>query len=320
MELMTNDFDYSLLDAKTKDFLEERANIIYGIQSRSAYEIGKQLVKAQNELSARGYGCFEEWYRSLGFKTTKAYEYINHFKFVSSQNEETKIEIFERLPKTLQAQMSKPSADPEVNQAVFDGDIKTHKEYKELERQLNLSKADNKILQEKNERLADQALQGLEKKTVTKEIVKEVVPDDYTATKQLNNTLLEKNKNLVDELDSVKRSLKLKEASYQLLEKETSEAIALKDSLEHLKADKQKLEASVANVFELSNLATEFETFFDEKMAPLRFKALIQGAGKEIQIDKIRQLLTLTENWLAEMNKIVPEKGRAIVEGEIINE
>lgn len=191
---------------------------------------------------------------------------------------------------------------------------------RELRQQLKLARADNKILQEKNERLAEQALKGLEKKTVTKEVVKEVVPDDYTATKQLNNTLLEKNKSLVDELDSAKRSLKLKEASYQLLEKETSEAIALKDSLEHLKADKQKLEASVANVFELSNLATEFETFFDEKMAPLRFKALIQGAGKEIQIDKIRQLLTLTENWLSEMNKIVPEKGRAIVEGEIINE
>ncbi|MCW0945100.1 hypothetical protein [Streptococcus anginosus] len=309
---MINDFDYSVLDVATKEFLEERANIIYGIQSKSAYEIGKQLAQAQENLSAKGYGCFEEWYRGLGFKTTKAYEYINHFKFVSSQNEETKIEMFERLPKSLQAQMSKPSANPEINQAVFSGDIKTHKEYKELERRLKLKDQANEALRDENERL--------KLKSTTKEVVKEVVPDDYTATKQLNNTLLEKNKNLVDELDSVKRSLKLKEASYQLLEKETSEAIALKDSLEHLKADKQKLEASVANVFELSNLAAEFETFFDEKMAPLRFKALIQGAGKEIQIDKIRQLLTLTENWLSEMNKVVPEKGRTIVEGEIVNE
>lgn len=312
MELMINDFDYSVLDVATKEFLEERANIIYGIQSKSAYEIGKQLAQAQENLSAKGYGCFEEWYRGLGFKTTKAYEYINHFKFVSSQNEETKIEMFERLPKSLQAQMSKPSANPEINQAVFSGDIKTHKEYKELERRLKLKDQANEALRDENERL--------KLKSTTKEVVKEVVPDDYTATKQLNNTLLEKNKNLVDELDSVKRSLKLKEASYQLLEKETSEAIALKDSLEHLRADKQKLEASVANVFELSNLATEFETFFDERMAPLRFKALIQGAGKEIQIDKIRQLLTLTENWLSEMNKVVPEKGRTIVEGEIVNE
>ena len=29
-EIATNDFDYSLLDEKTKEFLEERANIIYG--------------------------------------------------------------------------------------------------------------------------------------------------------------------------------------------------------------------------------------------------------------------------------------------------
>lgn len=77
------------------------------------------------DVSKSGIGVWD-------FKTTKAYEYINHFKFVSSQNEETKINFFESLPKTLQAQVSKPSANPEVNQAVFDGDITTHKEYKEI--------------------------------------------------------------------------------------------------------------------------------------------------------------------------------------------
>ena len=105
-EIATNDFDYSLLDAKTKEFLEERANIIYGIQSKSAYEIGKQLAKAQKGLSTRGYGCFEEWYRSLGFKKTKAYEYINHYNFVCSQNEQANIEKFESLPKTLQSTLT----------------------------------------------------------------------------------------------------------------------------------------------------------------------------------------------------------------------
>lgn len=174
-EIATNDFNYSLLDAKTKEFLEESANIIYGIQSKSAYEIGKQLAKAQKELSTRGYGCFEEWYRSLGFKKTKAYEYINHYNFVCSQNEQTNIEKFESLPKTLQAQVTKPSANPEVNQAVFNGDIKTHKEYKELERRLKLK---------------DQALEAVKgelecvKQTKTKEkvIEKEIIPQDYKAT------------------------------------------------------------------------------------------------------------------------------------------
>lgn len=284
------------------------------LAGQSIWEIGRRLKHVkENDLT---HGQFTSWIEKQGLH----YREANRMMTIARQLPNvTTLSDLGTSALYLIATLPDDQKQEQIER-IEEGDNPTVRELQELRRQLNLSKADNKILQEKNERLADQALQGLEKKTVTKEIVKEVVPDDYTATKQLNNTLLEKNKSLVDELDSVKRSLKLKEASYQLLEKETSEAIALKDSLEHLKADKQKLEASVANVFELSNLATEFETFFDEKMAPLRFKALIQGAGKEIQIDKIRQLLTLTENWLSEMNKIVPEKGRTIVEGEIVNE
>nr|DAV77267.1 MAG TPA: Protein of unknown function (DUF3102) [Caudoviricetes sp.] len=281
----------------------------------SIWEIGRRLKHVkENDLT---HGQFLNWVETVGIARNEAQKYIRIVNELSPN-----YETFNNLGLSALYLIATLPDDQKQEQIerIEEGDNPTVRELQELRRQLNLSKADNKILQEKNERLAEQALKGLEKKTVTKEVVKEVVPDDYTATKQLNNTLLEKNKSLVDELDSVKRSLKLKEVSYQLLEQATSEAIALKDSLEHLKADKQKLEASVANVLELSNLATEFETFFDEKMAPLRFKALIQGAGKEIQIDKIRQLLTLTENWLSEMNKIVPEKGRTIVEGEIVNE
>lgn len=196
MELMINDFDYSVLDVTTKEFLEERANIIYGIQNKSAYEIGKQLAQAQEKLSAKGYGCFEEWYRGLGFKTTKAYEYINHFKFVSSQNEESKIEMFERLPKALQAQVSKPSASPEVNQAVFDGDVKTRKEYKELENKLKLSQQANELLRGENEALKAS-------KVEVRETIKEVVPDDYRTTRELNKRLLLKNQELSDSMKAI---------------------------------------------------------------------------------------------------------------------
>ena len=312
-EIAPNDFDYSLLDAKTKEFLEESANVIYGIQSKSTYEIGKQLAKAQEKLAQNRYGCFEEWFRSLGFKKTKAYEYINHYNFIRSQSEQLNIEKFEELPKKLQAQVAKPSANPEVNQAVFNGDIKTHKEYKELEHRLKLKDQALEAVKDELERV---------KQTKAKEkvIEKEVIPHDYKATQDLNKQLLGKNKDLADELESVKRSLRLKEASYEMLEKETSEALSLKESIEHLRADKEKLENSVTNIFNLSKLVTKFEDFFDEEMAPLRFKTLIQGIGKDAQIEKLRDILTLTENWLDEMNKIIPERGRTIIEGEIINE
>lgn len=312
-EIATNDFDYSLVGTETAHKLKALSNQLDGIYQNYSVAVGEVLFKAQQELSNYGTGTFGQWVESNKISKSNAYNYINAYKFVQQLDEPKEKEIFSKQPQRLKNEMSKPSAIPEVNQAVFNGDVTTHKEYKELERRLKLK---------------DQALEAvkgeLERvkavKPTEKVIEKEIIPDDYKATQNLNKQLLDKNKDLADELDSVKRSLRLKTASYEMLEKETSEAIALKESIEHLRADKEKLENSVSNIFTLSNLVSEFEDFFDNKMAPLRFKTLIQGIGKDAQIEKLRDILTLTENWLDEMNKIVPENGRTIIEGEIINE
>nr|DAG80469.1 MAG TPA: Protein of unknown function (DUF3102) [Bacteriophage sp.] len=312
-EIATNDFDYSLVGTETAHKLKALSNQLDGIYQNYSVAVGEVLFKAQQELSNYGTGTFGQWVESNKISKSNAYNYINAYKFVQQLDEPKEKEIFSKQPQRLKNEMSKPSAIPEVNEAVFNGDITTHKEYKELERRLKLK---------------DQALEAtrgeLERvkavKPTEKVIEKEVIPDDYKATQNLNKQLLDKNKDLADELDSVKRSLRLKEASYEMLEKETSEALALKESIEHLRADKEKLENSVSNIFTLSNLVSEFEDFFDSKMAPLRFKTLIQGIGKDAQIEKLRDILTLTENWIDEMNKIIPENGRTIIEGEIINE
>ena len=319
-EIALSDFDYSLVETETAQKLKALSNQLDGIYQNHSVVVGEVLYKAQQELASYDNGTFQKWVASKGISKSNAYNYINSYRLVQNLDNPREKEIFLQQPKSMQYEMSKPSANPEVNQAVFDGDITTHKEYKELERQLKLSRAANDSLKEKNERLAKQALKNSEVKTIEKVIEKEVVPQDYQATQDLNKQLLSKNQDLSDELDSVKRSLRLKEASYEMLEKETSEALALKESIEHLRADKEKLENSVTNIFNLSKLVTKFENFFDEEMAPLRFKTLVQGIGKDAQIEKLRDILTLTENWLDEMNKIIPENGRTIIEGEIINE
>jgi hypothetical protein len=311
--LTENNFDYSLVEAETAHKLKALSNQLDGIYQNYSVAVGEVLFKAQQELSSYGTGTFGQWVESNKISKSNAYNYINAYKFVQQLDEPKEKEIFSKQPQRLKNEMSKPSANPEVNQAVFDGDVKTHKEYKELERRLKLK--DQALEAVKGELKRAKAVKPTEKV-----IEKEVIPDDYKATQDLNKQLLGKNKDLSDELDSVKRSLRLKEASYEMLEQETSEALALKESIEHLRADKEKLENSVTNIFTLSNLVSEFEDFFDSKMAPLRFKTLIQGIGKDAQIEKLRDILTLTENWLDEMNKIVPESGRTIIEGEIINE
>ena len=308
-----SDFDYSLVGTETAHKLKALSNQLDGIYQNYSVAVGEVLFKAQQELSNYGTGTFGQWVESNKISKSNAYNYINAYKFVQQLDEPKEKEIFSKQPQRLKNEMSKPSAIPEVNQAVFNGDVTTHKEYKELERRLKLK--DQALEAVKGELERAKAV-----KPVEKVIEKEVIPDDYKATQNLNKQLLDKNKDLTDELDSVKRSLRLKTASYEMLEKETSEAVALKESIEHLRADKEKLENSVSNIFTLSNLVSEFEDFFDNKMAPLRFKTLVQGIGKDAQIEKLRDILTLTENWLDEMNKIVPESGRTIIEGEIINE
>ena len=277
------------------------------IAGQSIWEIGRRLnhVK-ENDLA---HGQFGEWLNKVGINHREANRMM---KIVKELPNSTTWSNLGNRALYLLATLPEEEKQEQI-QKIEQGETPTARELEEVRKKLKLK--DQALEAVKGELERAKAVKPIEKV-----IEKEIIPDDYQATQDLNKQLLGKNKDLSDELDSVKRSLRLKEASYEMLEQETSEALALKESIEHLRADKEKLENSVTNIFTLSNLVSEFEDFFDSKMAPLRFKTLIQGIGKDAQIEKLRDILTLTENWLDEMNKIVPESGRTIIEGEIINE
>lgn len=277
------------------------------IAGQSIWEIGRRLnhVK-ENDLA---HGEFGKWLDNLKISHSQARKFMTIAQQLSNRSTlndlgTSALYLIATLPE---------EEKQEQIEKIEQGESPTVRELQEVKRRLKLKDQALEAVKGELERVK-------QTKTTEKVIEKEIIPDDYQATQDLNKQLLGKNKDLSDELDSVKRSLRLKEASYEMLEQETSEALALKESIEHLRADKEKLENSVTNIFTLSNLVSEFEDFFDSKMAPLRFKTLIQGIGKDAQIEKLRDILTLTENWLDEMNKIVPESGRTIIEGEIINE
>ncbi|SQA20280.1 Uncharacterised protein [Streptococcus agalactiae] len=78
------------------------------------------------------------------------------------------------------------------------GDNPTVRELQEIKRENNRLKAENTRLEQQKENLAEQALSA---KIVEKEVIKEVIPDDYESTKQLNQTLLGKNKELSKMVD-----------------------------------------------------------------------------------------------------------------------
>lgn len=284
--------------------IELEINHHKNIAGQSIWEIGRRLnhVK-ENDLA---HGEFTEWVeKKIGIH----YREANRMMTVSKQIPNlTTLSDLGSSALYLIATLPEEEKQEQLER-IEQGDNPTVRELQEVKRKLKES-------EERNKRLAEQALQ---KEVIEKEVVVEKVPDDYEATKNLNSDLLNKNRRLNYDNENLQMVVKIKEHELKRLEDDSHEAIALKETIESLRTDKEKLEGTYKNAMELSSLLSEFENFFDEKMAPLRFKAVIAGLGTEFQLKKLRDTLTLVDGWLTEMNKIVPDEGRKIIEGEIIN-
>ena len=179
-------FDYSIVDDTIAQFLKVKEQELQSIVLNSSIQLGEALIEAQDKLAKYGEGTFVKWFESIGLKRQSVYNYINQCKFFHQMEKVEQIEMFQELPTTLKTEISKPSAKQEAVEMVLSGDIKTTREFKELERKLKESEERNKQLEE----------QALKQEVVEKEVVIEKVPEDYEATKQLNQTLLSKNKEL----------------------------------------------------------------------------------------------------------------------------
>lgn len=184
------DFNYDVVSPDSSKVLKALSEQLDGVYKNYQVIVGEIFYKAQQELSSYGDGLFSKWVESQGFSRTNAYNYINSYKFVQNLNKPKK-EIFDSVPKSLQFEMAKNSALEDANQAVFNGDITTHKEYKELERRLKLKDQALEAVKGELERVK-------QTKPTEKVIEKEVIPDDYKATQELNKQLLAKNKELSD--------------------------------------------------------------------------------------------------------------------------
>lgn len=145
-------FDYNQLDNSTAEFLRKKENNMREIVGKAYTELGRELYKAQQKLARQGSkhdGVFEKWYISIGFKRQKVYDLINRFNLL--QNSEEVSERLEDLPVSLTYEIAKPSAEStepkrQAKQAVLNGEVKTLKEYRELEKALRQANEDKHTL------------------------------------------------------------------------------------------------------------------------------------------------------------------------------
>lgn len=208
IEHMNETFDYSLVDNETADFLKEREYTINGIAEDARIKIGKELLKARDRLANHRNGVFRKWHESGGMDKNQVTYYIN-LTLLSRNLDDNQKDNFLNAPKSLQKEVMKKSVPDDLKQKVLDGDITTHKEYKQLQKDKEELEQQNAQLQsqveqaQRSEEIARKQLedeQDKEPEVIEREVVKEVVPDEVKQQLEQFKQKFERESNNANEL------------------------------------------------------------------------------------------------------------------------
>ncbi|HEM9281470.1 TPA: DUF3102 domain-containing protein [Streptococcus agalactiae] len=278
---------------------------------KSIWKIGCMLKHVkENDLT---HGQFMDWYKNLGYnknfvsKAITIADKLSNFPTLGNIGTEA-LYLIATLP---------DEQKQEQIERIESGDNPTVRELQEIKRENNRLKSENARLEQQKENLAEQALSA---KIVEKEVVIEKVPDDYESTKQLNRTLLDKNKELSTTLEEAEWELDSKKLELSTIKLESQRAIEVTNQIRHLEGKKEKLENLVTSISELSSIISDVQNFFDTKMAPLRFKPIINNVNAHYSVTEVTKMVNTVQSWCDEMYKIIPSGNRKIIEEVIINE
>lgn len=195
------------------------------IAGQSIWEIGRRLNHVKEHNLA--HGEFREWHESLGLDKDFAY------KSMKIAKELPNVETLRHLGTTalhLIATLPEEEKQEQI-QRIEDGDNPTVRELKEVKKKLNLSKLANKRLQAENEKIKSS-------KVEVKETIKEVIPEDYKATQDLNKQLLEKNKEL-------SKTVKAMEERSEFIEKQLADTLAQREEVDKKSAQYDELTRAI---------------------------------------------------------------------------
>ena len=141
-------FDYSGLDADTAEHLQKLARRATQAKQRYILDMMEIVVEAHRELVAlcdkhnnqHSESTFRAWCASIGVSKDTAYRLLQVQALMDGSTPEEQAVLADAPAKLLYA-AAKPSAPPELVQAVKDRDITTAKEFRELEAQLKAERA-----------------------------------------------------------------------------------------------------------------------------------------------------------------------------------
>lgn len=288
-EVSTN-FDYSIVDDTIAQFLKVKEQELQSIVLNSSIQLGETLIEAQDKLAKYGEGTFVKWFESIGLKRQSVYNYINQCKFFHQMEKVEQIEMFQELPTTLKTEISKPSAKPEAVEMVLSGDIKTTKEYRELEKQLKAKDEQIKLQAQMIDDLNEQ-----ETEVIEKEVIVEKIPDDYQQLKQSTK--------IVDEITRENQVLKAEQEALKQRIADSEKALQEKvkvenDELEQAQLKRLKRDADIS----VHKLIINMNQFVKEQAVTVYDSQAIAGANDETK-QKLTDSISRVEKLLKQIKQ-----------------
>lgn len=273
------------------------------IAGQSIWEIGRRLNHVKEHDLA--HGQFTEWVEKQGINRSEAY------KMMRVANEIPNVGTYQHLgTKALYLITTLPEDEKQTQlERIENGDNPTVRELQEVRRQLKLSQADNERLKVQNENLAEQALSKTEK-VIEKEVVREVVPDDYQffksnyeASERNNEFYKQQNSELREEMKELERIIK-----------EQQQNKASREELSELEERKQAISFELDSLKKIVALNEAVESFLTTH-ASLQYSSDFSNLynNRDLTLSLLDTINRL-EKWIDDIKSELPKS--EIIEGE----
>ena len=270
---------------------------------QSVWEIGRRLNHVKEHDLA--HGKFLDWLGNIGISRS----YANRFMKIAKELPNVDSSLHIGVNTLYQIALLPDEEQTKMIERINNNDIPTNNEVTELKRQLKLSQADNERLKVQNEKLADQVISKTEK-VVEKEVIKEVVPEDYQffksnyeASERNNEFYKRQNSELREEMKELERIIKEQQKNKASREElsdleERKRAISFElDSLEKIVALNEAVESFLTAHASLQ-YSSDFSNLYNNRDLTLSL------------LDTINRL----EKWIDDIKSELPKS--EIIEGE----
>ena len=304
---MNTELSNTFYEVQAEKFYQKKVEVARGV-----IELGQILIETKKGFKGQK-GAWTNWIRDgrVNMKETQVRKYMTIARELEQQNNTSSVVLSQLSVNKL---FELASAPEEVKEDVANSKDKeeAEKKIKEYEEQLKQERLANEALINSNQQLQEQ----LEKEKNTKKVeyrTNEIIvdPPDYEFIKDRIKELEGKEKSSEYLIDSLTKELDTIRNSVEEKDEQLKQYSELNSKLNSLGIGMDIRDQYLEDTTELAALVGSMNYFFDEKLAPTKYKRCLKYYRCDNAVIKsLRDIIEKTEDWLTEIKMYLPESNQ----------